>query len=100
VTGVDNSPETSLPESFSIYQNYPNPFNAQTSIQYSLSEPSDVTIEIYDLLGRKLETLVNGNQAAGNHQQEWNADSHSSGIYFYRIKAGEYSETKKMLLIK
>jgi hypothetical protein len=99
-TGVDNSPETSLPESFSISQNYPNPFNASTTIGYSLTEPSDVTIDIYDILGRKVETLVQREQSAGSHQVVWNAKDQPSGMYFYRIEAGDYTEARKMLLLK
>ena len=99
-TDVDNSPETYLPGSFGIFQNYPNPFNAMTVIRYSLPEPSDVAIEIYDLLGRKVETLVEGRQPAGYHQIVWDAEDKSTGMYFYRIQAGEYSETKKMVLLR
>ena len=100
MTGVDNPPEMYLPESFSTFQNYPNPFNAFTIIQYSLQEASDVTIKIYDILGRKIETLVQGEQQAGYHQVIWDAEDATSGMYFYRIQAGDYTEAKKMLLLK
>ncbi|UCC78387.1 MAG: T9SS type A sorting domain-containing protein, partial [Candidatus Zixiibacteriota bacterium] len=99
-TGIDNSPETSLPESFSISQNYPNPFNATTAIRYDLPEPSHVIIEIFDLLGRKVQTLVDQRQPAGHHQVTWNAKDKSSGIYFYKLKAGDYTEIRSMLLLK
>ncbi len=98
--GIEDYTDDHIPNVITLHQNYPNPFNAQTTIQYSLSEPSDVTIEIYDLLGRKIETLINGDQSAGNHQIVWNADSHSSGIYFYRLQAGDAVETKRMVLLK
>ena len=97
--GIDH-PDIRLPEGFSLSQNYPNPFNAMTVIRYSLPEPSDVVIEIYDILGRKVETLVNEEQPAGYHQAVWDATDRSSGIYFYSIQAGSHSETRKMLLIK
>jgi hypothetical protein len=69
-------------------------------IQYSLPSAADVTIVILDILGRKLETLVNARQSAGYHQIVWDASNHSSGIYFYRIQAGEYAETRQMVLLK
>jgi len=95
-----DSPETYLLESFSISQNYPNPFNATTAIQYNLPEQSQVIINIYDILGRKVQTLVNKQQPTGYHQVIWNANDKTSGMYFYKIQAGEYSEAKKMVLLK
>jgi hypothetical protein len=89
-----------IPLQFKLYLNYPNPFNALTTIRYDLSAPSDVTIDIYDLIGRKVETLCSGLKPAGRHQVTWNAEDCSSGIYFYKIQAGEQIETKKMLLLK
>ena len=89
-----------MPGDFALFQNYPNPFNATTVIRYSLPQASNVKIAIYDLLGRKVETLVQGEQPAGYHQATWNADEASSGLYFYRIQAGEYAETRKMVLLK
>ena len=88
------------PLAFRLAQNYPNSFNATTTIQYNLPEPSHVTIDIYDILGRKVETLVNAKQEAGCHQIIWNAKDASSGVYFYKIQAGDYAETKKMVLLK
>jgi hypothetical protein len=99
-TGEDSSPETYLPENYGISQNYPNPFNTSTLIQYSLPSPSDVTIEIYDILGRKVETLVQGEQQAGYHQVIWNVEDATSGMYFYKIQAGDYAETRKIVLLK
>jgi sugar lactone lactonase YvrE len=96
-TSTDN---ISLPDKHFTIANYPNPFNASTVIQYNLPSSSDVTIEIYDILGRKIETLVQGEQPAGNHQVTWDAGYQSSGIYFYRIQAGEYTETRKMVILK
>ncbi len=79
---------------------YPNPFNTRTTLQYSLPLDSHVVVEIYDVLGRSVGTILDEKMYAGYHQIEWNADDKSSGMYFYRIQAGKYSETKKMLLLK
>ncbi|MCP4582622.1 MAG: T9SS type A sorting domain-containing protein [candidate division Zixibacteria bacterium] len=89
-----------LPTTFHLYQNYPNPFNASTTISYDIPRSSDVTIEIYDILGRRIETLIFQNQPAGSHSLIWHARDLTSGIYFYRIQAGSYLESRKMLLIK
>ncbi len=97
-TGIEDT--NSLPDEFSLSQNYPNPFNAQTTISYSLPTASDVKIDIFDILGRKIETLVSGNQPAGQHSIIWNAEKASSGMYFYRIEAGSYSDTRRCLLLK
>ncbi len=99
MTDIDDPP-LSTPNRFALDQNYPNPFNAITVISYNLPGPSDVVIEIYDILGRRVETLAHGEQQAGYHQVVWNAEDIPSGIYFYRIQAGEYAETRKMVLLK
>ncbi len=80
--------------------NYPNPFNAMTVIRYDLPSASVVTVEIYDILGHRLETLVRQPQQAGYHQVSWDATGRSSGVYFYRIWAGDHSMTGRMLLLK
>jgi hypothetical protein len=95
--GIESDP---LPEQFELNQNYPNPFNAQTTIRYSLPTQSMVSIDIFDILGRKIETLAEGIKLTGNHQAIWDASGQASGIYFYRIKAGDKVETSKMLLLK
>ncbi|MCP4582179.1 MAG: T9SS type A sorting domain-containing protein [candidate division Zixibacteria bacterium] len=95
---IDGLVET--PSDFAISHNYPNPFNAQTTISYSLNEPSVVKVEIIDLLGQEVETIFLGKQQAGEHRVNWNAENISSGIYFYKIQAGEKSETRKMILLK
>ncbi len=99
MVGIDDEvPE--IPSRFALAQNYPNPFNASTIIQFNLPSASDVIIEIYDILGRRVETLFDAEQPAGYHQIVWDASDQSSGIYFYRIQAGEYSDTRKMVLLK
>ena len=85
---------------FKLEQNYPNPFNPDTRISYSIPEAGFVTLKVYDLLGREVQTLVNEHQAASQYSIDFNASELPSGIYFYKIFSGSYSETKKMLLIK
>ncbi len=97
-TGVED--EIVTPNSYALAQNYPNPFNASTTINYSLPQEGNVTIDIFDIMGRKIETLVSGRQPAGEHSVVWNADYVSSGVYLYRINAGSYSETRRCNLIK
>ncbi|MCP4581343.1 MAG: T9SS type A sorting domain-containing protein [candidate division Zixibacteria bacterium] len=99
VTGINENISV-LPRTYQLVQNYPNPFNASTTIKYDLPLTSEVTIDIYDILGRKIGTLVNDTQQAGYHQATWNAGDVSSGIYFYRIQAGDFTESKSMLLLK
>jgi hypothetical protein len=98
-TGVDDQP-SSIPAEFKLSQNYPNPFNARTAIEYSLPRDSHVRIVVYNLLGQNIETLVDQGQTAGNHLTVWNADDVPTGVYFYRIEAGEFTQTRKMLLAK
>ena len=95
--GIKDKPD--IPTSLYL-GSYPNPFNAQTTISYTLPKASLVTIDVYDLLGRKLETLVNSNQNAGSYNMIWDASERSSGIYFCKIKAGEFSINRKMVLLK
>ncbi|UCC78989.1 MAG: T9SS type A sorting domain-containing protein [Candidatus Zixiibacteriota bacterium] len=92
--------DITIPQNYYSLSNYPNPFNAGTTIKYSLESEGPVSIQVFDLMGRRIETLVNTMQNAGGHCIIWNADRYSSGTYFYRIKAGEYSETRKMMLVK
>lgn len=90
---------TSMPGQFDAV-NYPNPFNASTTIRYYLESPSQVTIDIYDMLGRRIATLNNGFQNAGTYQEIWNAQDASTGIYFMRIQAGGRTITREMTLLK
>ncbi len=92
--------ESTLPNSFKLFQNYPNPFNPQTSIKYEVSSITNVRLTIYDILGREIETLVNEEKLPGSYEVKFNASHLPSGTYFYRFSAGNYTETKKMLLIK
>jgi hypothetical protein len=90
----------SLPQRFTLSQSYPNPFNSSTTIEYGLLDARHVKIDVYNLLGSKVETLVDEKKQAGQHQVVWDASEHSSGVYFYRIETGDFIETKKMILLK
>jgi hypothetical protein len=91
---------TKVPESFSVAQNYPNPFNPSTTIEYSIAKISQVSIKIYDVLGKELQTLVKASQEAGTYKVTWNANNYGNGIYFYKVEAGNLSKTGKMILMK
>ena len=89
-----------IPEEFALHNNYPNPFNPITTIRYDLPQESDVTLTIYDITGRMVQTLVNESQQAGMKQIIWNVADVSSGVYIYRIQAGGFTQTRKMILLK
>ncbi|GEM_PF-6571299 len=88
------------PSSFRLKQNYPNPFNPATEISYRLPANRHVVLKVYDMLGRPVKTLVNKNQEAGNYTVRFNAGGLTSGMYLYRLKAGDYEQIRKMILIK
>ena len=88
------------PENFNLIQNYPNPFNPNTNISYSIATLGRVTLKIYDILGREVLTLVNEEKPAGRYEVNFNASSLASGVYFYQLRAGNFIQSKKMLLAK
>ncbi len=98
LTSANN--EVSEVKDFNLYQNYPNPFNPVTNIKFDLKENSFVTLKIYDAAGKEVQTLVNSTLNQGQHSLNWNAENFSSGVYFYKITAGNFSDIKKMLYIK
>ena len=101
VSSVGNNTET--PYEYSLSQNYPNPFNPVTLIKYSVAKAGLVTLKVYDIMGREVATLVNGNKLAGNYQVEFDlkdTKNIASGVYYYKITAGEFSDVKKMILVK
>ncbi len=100
-TGL-NSPEIlwAIPRDYSLLQNYPNPFNPVTQIKYALPKDCNVKLTIYNILGQKVATLVDGKQKAGYKIAKWDAGSLSSGIYLYRLKAGDFMQTRKMVVLK
>jgi hypothetical protein len=81
-------------------QNYPNPFNPVTNIQYQIAEKQLVTLKIYDVIGNEIAVLINEVKDAGTYNVEFNADRFSSGVYYYTLKAGSFTSTKKMILLK
>jgi hypothetical protein len=102
VLGIDDE---TIPEVFALHQNYPNPFNPITTLRYDLPENSLVNIIIYDLLGRQVKSLINQTQEAGFKSVLWNATNDygkpvSAGVYLYQIQAGDFIQTKKMVLLK
>lgn len=108
VTGFINI-GNELPEKFFLYQNYPNPFNPSTKIKFEVPTPSLtlsgakgllVKLTVFDVLGREIAVLVNEQMKPGTYEVEWDGSNYPSGVYFYKLIAGDYSETKKMVLIK
>jgi len=96
---ADNEEET-IPSEYSLEQNYPNPFNPLTSIEYRVGSIEYVIIKIYDILGNEVATLVDEEKPAGTYEVTWNANGLSSGVYFYQLKAGEFTQTKKLVLMR
>ena len=108
ILSLKNANNGGVPDKFELFQNYPNPFNPRTVISYQLAVSSSVQLEVYNLMGQKVATLVDEKQPAGSYAVEFNASHLSSGVYFYRFlakpshpgKAGNYVETRKMVLMK
>ena len=99
VTGVEKSKD--IEKTFTLSQNYPNPFNPTTTISFNLPSRSLVSLNIFDILGRKVATIINSEiLSAGNYSKQWNASDISSGVYFYQLKAGTFTETKKLILLR
>ncbi len=100
ITYVKRKSEPIIPQTTILWQNYPNPFNPKTSIRYSIRSNLDVSIKVYDLLGKEIATLVNEKKPAGAYTVEFDASKLSSGIYFYQLQADDFIETKKMMLMR
>lgn len=99
VIGI-NQISSLIPGWFKLFQNYPNPFNPTTQISFDIPKASFVEIIIYDERGQEIEKLVYDELSAGSYNADWNASAYPSGVYFYKITAGEFRETKKMVLVK
>jgi hypothetical protein len=95
-----NQISSEVPSAFSLSQNYPNPFNPTTTIKFNVSKASFVKVIVYNSLGREVEQLVNNNLPAGKYEVNWNASNQTSGVYFYKLVTDNFSEVKKMMLVK
>jgi hypothetical protein len=101
LVSVGVAKEKSIPiSSFELSQNYPNPFNPTTNISFTLISKSFVSLKVFDMLGREVATLVNEQKPAGTYTLKWNAASMPSGVYFYRLQAGNDIQTRKLILLK
>ena len=99
VTAI-GSQKDELPMGFGLYQNYPNPFNPSTTIRYALSQRTEVTLAIFNILGQHVATLVNGEVDAGYHDVRFDGSALASGVYFYRLQAGSYVDTKQLVILR
>lgn len=99
VTGIINN-YSETPDGYKLLNAYPNPFNPSTNIEYRIANSGFVTLKIFDILGKEIVTLVNENQTPGNYNIKWNASNYSNGVYFYRLTANSFSDTKKLILLK
>jgi hypothetical protein len=97
--GVEPS-ASNIPNQFSLQQNYPNPFNPSTIINFTLPKSININLSILDITGKVVSTIINGNKDAGSYSVKWDASNYASGIYFYRLQAGDFVDTKKMILLK
>ena len=93
-------PPDSISSNYTLYQNYPNPFNSLTKIKYQIPKISFITIKVYDVMGNNVATLISEEKPAGNYQVDFNASKNSSGVYIYRLQAGSFGESRKMVLLK
>ncbi|HXG00823.1 MAG TPA: T9SS type A sorting domain-containing protein [Bacteroidota bacterium] len=101
ITSVGELEHSSIvPDRFALNQNYPNPFNPTTTIQFALPSASHVRLEVFNLLGQRVETLVNGFKEAGTYTLQFDASDLPTGIYFYRLQAGQFVQTRKMILVR
>jgi len=100
VTGISDKFADTIPKEYILFQNYPNPFNPTTTIRYNIPKSTYVTLKVYNITGQLVATLVNEQKAAGIYSVKWNAKNLSSGVYFYRITAGSFSDTKKVMVLK
>lgn len=98
IVSVEN--EELVPNEFALEQNYPNPFNPSTKISFSIPVQGNVSLKIFNVIGQQVDEIVNENLSAGNYSFNWNASDQTSGIYFYKLQAGDFVETKKMVLLK
>ena len=99
ITGVSKE-DNLIPKEYSLSQNFPNPFNLLTKIRYEIPKEGNISIKVFDILGREITTLLNKHEKPGSYEIEWNTHDFASSIYFYQLKAGDYIQTKKMILLR
>jgi len=99
-TGVGSGQRADVPTTYVLYQNYPNPFNPSTTLRYGLPQKSSVNLVIFNTFGQQVAELVKGEMEAGYHELQFRGEGLASGVYFYRLSAGSFVETKKLLLLK
>ncbi len=97
-TGI--SPHTESPSDFKLYQNFPNPFNPTTTIRFDVRTSGNVTLKVFDVLGREVEIIVNDFLKSGSYSVQFSGDNLPSGVYYYELRAESFSETKRMMLVK
>jgi hypothetical protein len=97
---LNNEVVIGVPSRFAVHQNHPNPFNPATTINYELPFDAKVTIRVYNVAGHEIATIVNDQMIAGYHSTKFNATNLPSGVYFYRVSAGQFEAVKRMMLIK
>jgi len=100
ITGIEGLQQAPVPMRYALEQNYPNPFNPSTIVEYRLPATGFVSLKVYNVLGQLVTTLVNGVQAAGNYSVRFEGQSLSTGIYFYRLQSGSFTQVRKMMLLK
>jgi hypothetical protein len=100
LAGVEGQLNPGIPQEFRLEQNYPNPFNPSTTIRYGLPVRSHVRVAVFNTLGQQVAVLQNGEQEAGYHEVKFDGSKLASGVYLYRMQAGSYVETKKLLLVR
>lgn len=100
ITGTGNNSALTIPDSYQLSQNYPNPFNPSTKINFTIPVNGQVSLKVYNILGKEVMSLVNDIMPAGKHEITFNGSNLNSGTYFYRLQSGNFVETKKMLLVK
>ncbi len=100
ITSVDETSNGTIPKAFMLSQNHPNPFNPETKIQFSVPATGFVSLQVFDILGREVRTLLHETRNAGNYQLDFNAAGLASGVYFYRLTANNFIQTKRMVLLR
>jgi hypothetical protein len=100
ITDVKARPGREITQSYNLHQNYPNPFNPSTTIEFDLPKTSEVTLKVYNIVGEEVATLLSASLPSGPHSVEWDAGELATGAYLYRLQAGEYVQTRKMMLMK